>query len=313
MMKYFLIFLFLLPELLQGADTRIQTDQLILGRKNSGNVAKILQFELGLGASNPIIRWNGSSTNTFKYSLNGSTFKTFNLGTDIDSTGGSNGQVLTANGSGAATWQTPGGGGAVTPTLQIFLTGSGTYTLPVGATYIEIEMVGAGGGGGGNGAGGSAGGNTTFGTSFLVANGGAGGGAPAGGGGTGGTATATGGGFSGIALSGGQGTGAGSVNNIMGGGGASSPFGGAGGGGTNSQQGSNAIPNTGSGGGGAGGLAGAPPPGGAGAGGYIKGIITSPSATYAYAIGAGGTQGAAGGGNGGGLGGDGIIIVTEHY
>lgn len=210
-------------------------------------------------------------------------------------------------------WESVVPAAASVPTQQIFLTGSGTYTKPASCRYIEIEMVAGGGGGGGNGGGGSTGGNTTFGTSFLSCVGGAGGGAPSGGGGSGGAASVTGGGFSGVALSGGSGNGAGAVNNTPGGMGAASPFGGQGGGGTNSQQGQNAIDNTGSGGGGAGGTASAPPPGGAGAGGYIKGRIAVPNSTYAYSVGAGGTQGGAGGGNGGGLGGKGIIIVNEFY
>jgi hypothetical protein len=41
-------------------------------------------------------------------------------------------------------------------------------------------------------------------------------------------------------------------------------------------------------------------------------LVTSPAATYAYAVGAGGTGG---GGNtaSGGAGGAGLIIVTEYY
>ena len=54
--------------------------------------------------------------------------------------------------------------------------------------------------------------------------------------------------------------------------------------------------------------------GGGGAGGYVEKIIASPSATYSYAVGAGGTAGTAGsGGSAGGAGGSGIIIVEAYY
>ena len=66
-----------------------------------------------------------------------------------------------------------------TPTQQIFLSGSGTYTAPLGVKWLRVRMVGGGGGSAGSGAGsstaGGTGGVTTFGTSFLTANGGVGG------------------------------------------------------------------------------------------------------------------------------------------
>lgn len=72
--------------------------------------------------------------------------------------------------------------------------------------------------------------------------------------------------------------------------------------------------NTGGGGGGGGTGAGTTPGLGGGAGGYVEAIINSPSATYSYAVGAGGTAGTAGtGGAAGGGGGSGVIIVEEHY
>jgi hypothetical protein len=219
------------------------------------------------------------------------------------------------------------GGGAYTPSVQKFLSGSGTYTTPAGVTYIEVEMVGGGGGAGGfgtasPGAGGS-GGNTTFGTSLLVTNGGSGGSAavfsgitPGGAGGTASLGT----GPIGIALTGasGQGGNANGASNAAPNGamGGSSPFGGAGPGASFNVTGVAAVPNTGSGGGsaGPGGVASTSAGGGGGAGGYVKAIITSPSSTYSYAVGAGGTAGTAGtGGNPGGAGGSGVIIVTEHY
>ncbi len=217
---------------------------------------------------------------------------------------------------------------ATAPTIQKFLTGSGTYTTPAGCKWIRVRMVGAGGGGGGgNGATGNTGGNSTFGTTLLVANGGTGG-AINGPGGTGGTAS-LGTGPVGIALSGGYGQGGGSWPRVAvafadssGGNGGVSPFGGAGGGsnaaaatGTTS-----AIANSGSGGGGgvwpgdAAGVIASCGGGGGGAGGYVDAIIAAPSATYSYAVGAAGTGGAgAAGGATGGDGGSGLILVEEHY
>ncbi len=203
------------------------------------------------------------------------------------------------------------------PTVQIFTSGTGTYTLPNGPTplYITVEMVGGGGGGaGGGGSASTAGtGNTsTFGTSLLTANGGTGGAfntAP--GSGIGGTVTVNspanvikifqGGGGS-------LGQGNGSAGNLSGGIGGTNPFGGAGNG-----TGNSGISGTGSGGGGGNCGNGSPQAsgGGGGAGGYILAQINSPSASYSYSVGSGGsgTTGTTTGGNGG----SGIIIVTEYY
>jgi hypothetical protein len=81
-----------------------------------------------------------------------------------------------------------------------------------------------------------------------------------------------------------------------------------------------ATANTGAGGGGSsGGNGGTGRSGGAGGagGGYLKGLITSPAATYSYAVGAGGAGGTAGSGlanaGAGGAGGSGIIIVTAYF
>ncbi len=207
---------------------------------------------------------------------------------------------------------------ATVPTQQIFTSGSGTYTKPAGVAWLRVRMIG--GGGGGSGGGGSStsggnGGNTTFGSSFLTANGGKGAIGQAEG--VGGTATISGGSATGIALSGGTGTGGGQgIGSVQasGGPGGSSPFGGAGGGGGyQNNTGDAAIANTGSGGGGGGldsgttGYAGS----GGGAGGYIDVIISSPSSTYSYSVGLAGTSVA--GSAASGAGGSGIIIVEEHY
>ena len=210
----------------------------------------------------------------------------------------------------------------VNPTVQKFTSGSGTYTTPTGVQYIRVRMVGAGGGGGGGGATGGTGGtggNTTFGTTLLVSNGGVGGVGVGGSGGAGGTAS-LGSGPIGTALSGGYGQGApdtvGLTSSGFGGGiGAASFFGGSGAASVNGQAGTAGVTNTGAGGqGGAGTTSAIVPGAGGGAGGFVDAIISSPSATYSYAVGAAGTAGGAGtNGTAGGLGGSGYIEVIEYY
>lgn len=196
-------------------------------------------------------------------------------------------------------------------TRQIFLSGSGTYTTPAGCTQIDVEMRAGGGGGAGASTGqgnGSTGGATTFGSSFLTCNGGAGGAVATNVGANGGTAT--GGDLNLTGTPGGGGTG--TVGVVYQGG-----NGGGGGAGHSPQvgpaPGGAAAPNTGGGGGG-GATGGSTGTGsGGGEGGYLRKLIAAPSATYAYAIGAGGAGGASSAGGNGGTGGSGIIIVTEYY
>lgn len=217
---------------------------------------------------------------------------------------------------GDGTWATPTGG-STAPTVQSFLSGSGTYTRPTSPTplYIKITMVGGGGGGGPGGASttaGVTGGNSTFGSSLLVANGGVGG-TLAGNGAVGGTAS-LGSGPVGLALTGGTGGGAeaASASTVVGGGGGGmNPMGGASPGSRFATAGNAGVTNTGAGGtGGAGPVPNAGGDGG-GAGGYVYAIITSPSSTYSYAVGAGGAAGT--GTIAGGAGGSGVIIVEEYY
>jgi len=231
---------------------------------------------------------------------------------------GTSGQFLTSAGDAPPTWTT-----IAAPSVTVYTSGSGTYTTPSGAKWLQIQMVGGGGGGGGSGAGGGTGGTggtTTFGTSTLTCNGGTGG-IDNGAGGDGGSATITVG--SGLAVSGGKGGGpdAGSANNLAGGMGGSSALGGNGGcgGGDNAGQPnaspSTGQPNTGGGGGGAS-FAGSFAAAGGGAGGFIDAIITSPSASYSYAVGAAGTGGTAGTGTGvraGAAGGSGVIYITAYF
>lgn len=232
---------------------------------------------------------------------------------------GTIGQILQSNGA-DINWVTP-----VLPTIQKFLSGSGTYTTPAGVKYINVKMVGGGGGGAGSGqsgqSAGSAGADSTFGTSLLTAGAGGGGGIIGNAGGIGGSATinspAIGGGYTGGT---GQGHGFNNVSNgcsMLGGSGAATIFGGSGGGATYAATGQSAKTNSGSGGGGGGtntNNAGNYSGSGGGAAASIDAIINSPDATYAYAVGAAGAAGSAGTqGHNGGAGGSGYIEVTEYY
>lgn len=222
------------------------------------------------------------------------------------------------------------GSGTITATLTApnvttYTSGSGTWSRTGSPLYIRVRMVGGGGGGGGannnaaDGNNGTAGGNTTFGTTLLVANGG-GGGRGDNTMNSGGTAS-LGSGPVGTAVSGGSGQGtsttvSGSYAYPAGGNGAASPFGGAGGGGAPGVAGAAAAANSGSGGGGGGtnGGVSSKSGGGGAAGGFVDAIITSPSSTYSYAVGAAGAGGSGlNGAFAGGNGGAGYIEVTEYY
>ena len=89
--------------------------------------------------------------------------------------------------------------------------------------------------------------------------------------------------------------------------------GGGGGGGGAGVQGANLL-SVGGGGGGAGCGATVNSGSGGGAGGYLRKLIPSPSATYAYAVGAAGAAGTAGtGGSDGGAGSSGRIHITAYF
>jgi hypothetical protein len=196
------------------------------------------------------------------------------------------------------------------PQTTVYTSGSGTYTTPTSCRYLYIEMIGGGGGGGGSGSAsggnGGAGGNTTFGSSLLTASGG-GSGPWAGGGGVGGTSTIS-SPANGFAVNGGAGGASpnyNALNYANGGTGGSGIFGGGGssgstfgGGGNGALTSGTAVANG----------------GGGGAGGGIKAYITSPAATYSYAIGAAGTAGTAGtNGNAGTAGTAGAIFITAFF
>lgn len=204
------------------------------------------------------------------------------------------------------------------PTISI-LTGTGTYTTPVGATSLRVKMVGGGGGGAGSGStqpNGGNGGSTTFGSSLLTATGGQGGqGVNAG---TAGTASC--GAITNCSpFSGSQGQGGASqaalALAVPGGAGGNSPLGGAGSG-SASANGGNATVNSGSGGAGGSTTVNIGTQGGAGgsSGGYIEAIYLAPPTSIAYSVGVGGTGGAAGtSGFAGGNGAAGYLEVTAYY
>ena len=215
---------------------------------------------------------------------------------------------------------------SVPHTVRRFTSGSGTYTLPTNCKAIKVTMVGGGGGGSGGGTAtmgaGGAGGNTTFGTNISY--GGAGGGIAYSGSASGGSYNSALGAPL-IALIGGSSLAASTFYTTIGTigagstGGSSILGGSTGAGGSYVGSGGTGQANSGGGGGGGGGGTSATLTYngvGGGAGGGIICLITSPSATYAYSIGAGGTAGAAGAGANavaGGAGGSGIIIVEEYY
>lgn len=211
----------------------------------------------------------------------------------------------------------------VLPTVQRFTTGSGTYNRPVGVKYIKVRAVGGGGGGAGSGTAGQGSGangsDTTFGTSLITASGGQGATSTRG---AGGGFTVNGPAVNIASIVGGYGNGGGGfvasgAGVIVGGAGGSNPFGGSGG--TSSGAvGQAGIDGTGGGGSGSSitTTAGANQTAGSGGGasGYVEAFIFTPSATYSYSIGTGGSGGTAGTSGGpGAKGGDGIIIVEEYY
>lgn len=244
------------------------------------------------------------------------------------------GQVLFMSGTGATSGTTltrATGSGTSSVTFSTTVA-TATYTLPSGPSplYLKFKMVGGGGGGAGssgagnnNGSAGGAGGATFFGANILTASGGSGGaGSSAPSGGAGGGAT-IGLGASGVVLSGGSGgngatTAVANVSTDGGAGGVSAFGGSAPAGQGNDSPGAAAAANTGSGGSGAAALQSSASTnnggGGGGAGGYIEAIITSPSSSYVYLVGAAGSAGTNGtNGASGGAGATGLILIEEHY
>lgn len=234
---------------------------------------------------------------------------------------GTNAFVLTADSTTATglKWAASSAASLTNPTVQRFTTGSGTYTRPSSPTpiYLKVTVVSAGGGGGGSGAGagtGGTGGTSSFGTSLLTVTGGVGGSGAGAGGSGGGNVTVNAPAITLVSSAGANGASGTQLVTSTGGVGSPSIFGGGGAGGQgNSGAGGSAVVR-GAGGGGAGGTAAANSAGAGQAGGAIVAIITSPSATYPYAVGAAASGGTAGtGGGGGGASIEGIVIVEEYY
>lgn len=254
---------------------------------------------------------SGSATAGATYTNNGITFTVY------ETVSGATRVVMSGSGAPAAS-------GTLTKA-----SGTGDSTLTFSAYYapkwLQVRGVGGGGGSGGSGTAsqtaGGAGGNTTFGSSLLTGNGGAGGGVIGNPGGAGGSATVA-APARGSAFTGGYGAGHG-FNNVSNGGshpggvGGNTIFGGAAGGSVYGGAGVAGATNTGGGAGGAGtntNVAASYSGSGGGGGGGFDAIIPSPSATYAYAVGAAGSAGGAGtSGSAGAAGGSGYIEVTEFY
>lgn len=269
-------------------------------------------------ASNDILKWNGTAwvndtSLALKANLASPTFT--GMPTSPTASAGTNTTQL------ATTAFVTTAVVNASPQTTVYTSGSGTYTVPSGARWLSVKMVGGGGGGATGHSDGSANGvigtATTFGTGIASAG-------PGGlvndNGGIGTASTMISGGV-GLALSGGDGGpsaapyGSGRAAN-EGGNGGSSAFGGAGAGrgGSNAASGGAGKANTGGGGGAGGGsnVPGTYAGGGGASGGYVECVIASPSATYSYAVGAGG----AGGSNGsttGGAGGSGVIYVVAYF
>lgn len=178
-------------------------------------------------------------------------------------------------------------------------------------SYLNVKAWGAGGGGAGSGTSPGAasdGAATTFGSSFITANGGIKG-VNSSFGGAGGTASIS-SALTGLTQDGSQGGGSGSG---IGGYGANAPFNSGGGSNILGAAGGNAAANSGGGGSG-GGIGSGNGGSGGGSGGYAEAIVASPSDTYSYVVGAKGAKGTAGsGGTAGGDGGDGKIIVESRF
>ena len=302
----------------------------VTGTVISSTAFNALTADLATGLSTAITK-DGQTTTTVRVPFAAGISSTLTT----DATSSTTGSIITAGGISCqkalyvgttATATSFNGSTLANHTRQVFLSGTAaTYTTPANVRQLVIRIKGGGGGGSGTGTGGAsggAGGTTIF--NSINANGGAAGvitGASAGGaGGTGGTGTAS------VRISGHPGNGSAlqiwtSTNFVTSGG-----NGGGNGGGVTTLPGSTTagvagVANTGGGGSGATNanntqvtLSGYTFGAGGGEGEYAEIIINSPSATYTYTVGAGGTAGAAGtSGAAGGAGGTGIIIVDEYY
>lgn len=270
-----------------------------------------LTQDLTPAASDKVVTYDVSAT-AYKWALVSDVISAAAAG--VGSIGGLTGTVGVANGIEASGSNIQISAARRTlPTVQKFLTGSGTYTTPANVLWIETEMVAGGGGGGGTSTGtGATGGTSTFDTWTAI---GGTGGSPGvtstpGVGGAGGSGGTDGTGILVKRVAGQKGQdGFGNVSVFWAGGdGGSSYFGGGAPGPNNGAGAGTGLAgqtNTGGGGSGEGsGVSG----GGGGGGEYVHFIIETPASSYSYAVGAGGTAGAAS--NTGAVG---RIVITEHY
>lgn len=272
------------------------------------------------------------STNTNSTTLRAAATTTASVTYDLPPDDGAAGDVLTTDGAGVMTWQTPGAGTYTPPKVTVYTTpGIATHTFTGTPLYVKVQMVGGGGGGAGSdnagtlATSGGGGGSSRFAigaASESEVNGGGGGIAPgAQQGGQGGLYT-IGAGVQGFGVKGGDGASSTATPALgvlfVGGIGASSHFGGGGGGGYNT-SGFNGAANSGSGGGGGGSTATGYCGSGGAAGGYADLIYSGATlaalgATADYEVGAAGTNGVGNtGGYDGGDGGEGLVVVTEYY
>lgn len=230
-------------------------------------------------------------------------------------------KVLTSGGASAdPSWQSIPN---TVPTVQRFTADSGSYTTPAGVKYIIVTVIGGGAGGQGSGTSGQGAGTngnaSTFGSALLSAGGGSAGSSQVGG--AGGSSSVSSPAVAITSSNGGMGASAqfistGTTDKFSGGIGGSSCQGGAGSGGGQTGDGQPGAANTGGGGGGGGvgNTASDTTGNGGGAGACLRALITAPSASYAYAVGAAANGGAAGSsGNNGGAGGSGLVVVEEYY
>lgn len=197
------------------------------------------------------------------------------------------------------------------PTIQEFISGSGTYAPSTGTVRIRVRMTGGGGGGGAAATNdGSVGGTTTFGSWTAL-------------GGTGGAhgaaSSAVAGGLGGVGGANGTGTvvvrnsgnfGLTGIAGTCSGAGAPGPFGG----GARAFRGAgDGSPGIGYGSGGSGGYTTGTPAGGGGGGSgeYVEFYVSLPG-SISYSVGTGGNGGLAGT-QAGGNGAAGVIVIEEFY
>ena len=248
----------------------------------SSTVVNTLDSDLATGLSNCICK-DGQSTPTANIPLGG--FKLTNVGAATTA----NDALTYGTGTHSST--------LLVPTRQVLTSGSSaTYTTPAGVRQLRIRLCGGGGG------------DTTF--NSITAKGGSGG--------AGGTTAQSSGGVGGTGGSGsaswrsaGQGGNGGGqgTNGAVGASGGSSVLGG----GARSAVADEDAAGYGGGGGGGQSATAGYSGGGGGGGEYVEIVINSPSATYTYTVGAGGTKAALAGSYDGGNGKQGIIIVEEFY